>query len=88
MRFRLFSDLPSDASSARQVRSGGPVSHDGGEKWRRLMNISGLLTLALVPTRGWGADYGGGGPSPGQEVGISPLFTVKTGNGCFGSDPF
>lgn len=68
--------------------SGGLVSHDGGEKWRRLMNISGLLTLALVPTRGWGADYGGGGRSLGQEVGISPLFTVKTGNGRFGSDPF
>lgn len=68
-------------------RSGGLVSHDGGEKWRRLMNILGLLTLALVPTRGWGADYGGGGRSLGQEVGISPLFTVKTGNGCFGSDP-
>lgn len=52
------------------------------------MNISRLLTLALVPTRGWGADYGGGSPSLGQEVGISPLFTVKQEMAVLDLTPF
>lgn len=52
------------------------------------MNISGLLTLALVPTLGWGADYGGGSPSLGQEVGISPLFTVKQEMAVLDLTPF
>lgn len=71
----------------RRGRSGGLVSHDGGEKWRRLMNISGLLTLALVPTRGWGSRLWRRGPFPGTGSGDFTSIYRETGNGCFGSDP-
>ena len=48
---QIFSGFAEQVFLNGSLSEAGLVSHDSREKWRRLINISGLLTLAVVPSR-------------------------------------
>ena len=66
---QIFSGFAEQVFLNGSLSEAGLVSHDSREKWRRLINISGLLTLAVVPSRDREAVKMRGGWVHWQEVG-------------------